>query len=54
VQINRPLTTGTTLLHAGPDGTITLTADGEQFARDVIPVLNMLARADGGHTRVAN
>ena len=31
--------TGTTLLRIGPDGTITLTADGEQFARNVRPVL---------------
>jgi hypothetical protein len=37
---------GTTLLRTGPDGTITLTTDGEQFARDVAPVLDMLA-ADG-------
>jgi Mn-dependent DtxR family transcriptional regulator len=29
--------TGTTLLHTGPDGRITLTADGEQSARDVPP-----------------
>jgi hypothetical protein len=34
---------GTTLLRTGPDGTITLTLDGEQFARDVAPVLDMLA-----------
>ena len=33
---------GTTLLHTGPDGQITLTADGEQFARDIAPVLDML------------
>jgi molybdenum-dependent DNA-binding transcriptional regulator ModE len=36
--------TGTTLLRTEPDGTITLTADGEQFARDVAPVLGMLAQ----------
>ena len=46
--------TGITLLRTGPDGTITLTADGEQFAHNVIPVLNMLARADGRHSRMAN
>jgi hypothetical protein len=34
---------GTTLLRTGPDGTITLTTDGEQFARDVAPALDMLA-----------
>ncbi len=34
---------GTTLLRTEPDGTITLTTDGEQFARDVAPVLDMLA-----------
>jgi phosphotransferase system HPr-like phosphotransfer protein len=34
--------TGITLLHTGPGRTITLTADGEQFARDVAPVLKML------------
>ena len=34
---------GTTLLRTGPDGTITLTLDGQQFARDVAPVLDMLA-----------
>jgi hypothetical protein len=38
--------TGTTLLHTSPDGIITLTADGEQFSRDVAPVLGMLARRD--------
>ena len=35
-------TTGITLLHAAPGRTITLTADGKQFARDVAPVLTML------------
>jgi hypothetical protein len=35
--------TGTTLLRTGPDENITLTLDGEQFARDVAPVLDMLA-----------
>jgi DNA-binding transcriptional LysR family regulator len=34
---------GTTLLRTGPDGTITLTTGGERFARDVAPVLDMLA-----------
>jgi hypothetical protein len=34
--------TGITLLHTRPGATITLTADGEQFARDVAPVLKML------------
>jgi hypothetical protein len=38
---------GTILLRSGPDGTITLTIGGEQFARDVAPVLDMLAAA--GH-----
>jgi DNA-binding transcriptional LysR family regulator len=33
---------GTTLLRTGPDGRSTLTADGEQFARDVRPVLESL------------
>ena len=37
------LLTGTTLLRTGPDGTITLTTGGERFARDVAPVLDMLA-----------
>ena len=34
--------TGTTLLHTGLDGRPTLTDDGEQFARDVRPVLDIL------------
>jgi DNA-binding transcriptional LysR family regulator len=38
---------GTTLLRTGPGGTITLTTGGERFARDVAPVLDMLAAA--GH-----
>jgi len=45
--------TGTTLVRTGPDGTITLTADGEQFARDVRPVLESLAQyreQDASHT----
>jgi hypothetical protein len=37
--------TGTTLLHTSPDGTITLTADGVQFAREVRPVLDSLAQS---------
>ena len=37
--------TGITLLRADPDGTITLTADGEQFARDVRPILESLAQS---------
>jgi hypothetical protein len=37
---------GTTLLRTSPDGTITLTIDGRQFARDVAPVLNMLDAAE--------
>ncbi len=37
--------TGITLLRAAPDGTITLTANGEQFARDVRPVLESLAQS---------
>jgi hypothetical protein len=40
--------TGITLLRAVPDGTLTLTADGEQFARDVRPVLESLARSRKG------
>jgi hypothetical protein len=36
--------TGTTLLRTGPDGIITPTTDGEQFARDVVPVLGTLAQ----------
>jgi hypothetical protein len=43
--------TGTTLLLTGPDGLITLTADGERFARDVISVLNMLTRAGDAQAR---
>jgi hypothetical protein len=39
-------TTGTALLRTGPGGQITLTADGEQFARDITPVLDMLAAAE--------
>ena len=46
--------TGTTLLCTGPDQLIALTADGEQFARDLIPVLDMLVRAGDAHNRVAN
>jgi hypothetical protein len=34
---------GTALLLTGPDGRLALTAYGERFARDVTPVLNMLA-----------
>ena len=34
--------TGITLLHTRPGTTITLTEDGEQFARDVAPVLKIL------------
>jgi len=41
--------TGTTLLHADPDGIITLTTDGEQFARDVVQVLD--ARGAGSASR---
>ncbi|MGH3232175.1 MAG: hypothetical protein ACRDOH_02635, partial [Streptosporangiaceae bacterium] len=37
--------TGITLLRAGPDETITLTAAGEQFARDVRPILESLAQS---------
>ncbi len=32
-------------MRADPDGTITLTADGEQFARDVRPILESLAQS---------
>jgi hypothetical protein len=45
--------TSTTLLRADPDGTISLTADGEQFARDVRPVLEALTQSreqDASHT----
>ena len=41
------------LLRADPDGMITLTADGEQFARDIRPVLESLAQSrgkDASHT----
>jgi len=45
--------TGITLLRTAPDLTITLTADGEQFARDVHPILESLTRSrkskDGNH-----
>jgi hypothetical protein len=37
--------TGTTLLRTEPDGTITLTADGEQFARNALAALNMAGSA---------
>lgn len=37
--------TGTALLRTGPGGIITLTADGEKFARDVQPVLEALAQS---------
>jgi DNA-binding transcriptional LysR family regulator len=37
--------TRTTLLHTSPDGTITLTVDGEQFARQVVPVLESPAQS---------
>jgi DNA-binding transcriptional LysR family regulator len=37
---------GTTLLRTSPDGTITLTIDGERFACDIAPVLDMLAAAE--------
>jgi regulatory helix-turn-helix LysR family protein len=37
--------TGITLLRTSPDGTITLTADGERFARAVRPVLESLAQS---------
>jgi hypothetical protein len=36
-------TVGTALLRAGPDGRLTLTPYGQLFARDVAPVLDMLA-----------
>ena len=45
--------TGIMLLRADPDGMITLTADGEQFARDIRPVLESLAQSrgkDASHT----
>ena len=34
--------TGITLLHTEPGTPITLTTEGEQFARDVLPALDML------------
>ena len=37
--------TGTTLLRTGPDGLITLTAEGEQFAREIRPALRSLAHS---------
>jgi hypothetical protein len=37
--------TGTTLQRIGPDGTITLTADGEQFARNALAALDMIEPA---------
>jgi hypothetical protein len=37
--------TGITLLTTRPDGTVTLTPDGEQFARNVRPVLESLAQS---------
>lgn len=37
--------TGTTLVHTAEDGTLALTADGEQFTRDVAPVLDELNQA---------
>jgi len=37
--------TGTALLHTGQDGRLTLTAHGEQFARDVMPALEALDRS---------
>jgi hypothetical protein len=43
---------GIPLVTTGPDGRITLTADGEQFARDVRPVLESLAQSrtnNAGH-----
>lgn len=44
-------TVGTPLLRTRPDGQLALTAYGERFARDVTPVLNMLAdpNRDSGH-----
>jgi DNA-binding transcriptional LysR family regulator len=37
--------TGVALLNADPDGRLALTGDGEQFARDVRPVLESLAQS---------
>ncbi|MFI5067871.1 MAG: hypothetical protein ACHP9Z_28365 [Streptosporangiales bacterium] len=37
--------TGITLLTTRPDGTVTLTPDGEQFALTVRPVLESLAQS---------
>ena len=39
---------GTALLRTRPDGRLALTAYGERFARDLAPVLNMLAEPDHG------
>ncbi len=45
---------GTTLLRTEPDGTITLTADGEQFARNALAALNMAEPArDSRHQQEA-
>jgi DNA-binding transcriptional LysR family regulator len=41
--------TGITLLATRPDGTVTLTPDGEQFARSVRPVPESLARTPATH-----
>ena len=43
----------TTLPRTGPDGTITLTPDGEQVARDIRPVLESLAQSRSKNTRHA-
>lgn len=45
--------TGTALLHTHPGTPITLTAEGEQFARGALTVLDMLNRSNARNT-VAN
>ena len=37
--------TGTTLLHTGPDGRLTLTRHGEQSTRDAMPALKPFSRS---------
>jgi len=45
---------GTALLRTRPDGRLALTAYGQRFARDVTPVLSMLAPHRQRHSRIAN
>jgi DNA-binding transcriptional LysR family regulator len=41
--------TGITLLATLPDGTVTLTPDGERFARSVRPIPESLVRTPAAH-----